>query len=655
MANIAQILAAAFDNHNAGRDAEAERLCRQTLALAPRQPDALHLLGTLAFRTGRHAEAVTLIKKAIAQNGNYAEYHNSLALALDALGKTQQAIESLRRAAALDPGYAGAYYNLGNIFHRRREYARAEGSFRKAIALRPTLGLAHNNLGLVFKDQDDRDAAIACFRAAIAAEPGLAIAHYNLGVMLSAKDRYGEAIACYRRAIELQPAMTEFHNNLGDALMIQGALDEAERSFRRAMALDPKYAIAHSNLLMAMCYRGDAPETLLAEHKAWAAAHGAPREKVEAHFDNAPNPERRLRVGYVSPDFRGHSVSCFFEPLLASHDRAQVEVFCYSNVQRPDNVSARLEAMADRWRVIKDVDDATAAARIRDEQIDILVDLAGHTAHNRLKLFALKPAPVQLTWLGYPATTGLETMDYRITDAIADPPGATERFHTETLLRLQRCFLCYKAPQDAPPSGPPRSRANGNITFGSFNNLTKVSPEAVAVWSRILGALHGSRLLLKSKQAGDPATAARYRALFAAHGIGAERIELAAWTPSTHGHLSLYHGVDAALDPFPYNGTTTTCEALWMGVPTVVLRGSLHAGRVGASLLTAVGLDDLIADTPERYATCAIELASNPARIAALRVGLRDRMAASPLCDAAAFARAIENAYRAAWRRWCAA
>ncbi|HEY6336808.1 MAG TPA: tetratricopeptide repeat protein, partial [Alphaproteobacteria bacterium] len=562
MANIAQTLVAAFDNHRAGRLAEAERLCRQTLALDPHQPDALHLLGTLAYKAGRYADAVELAKKAIKRDGRKAEYHNTLGEALHALGRTPRAIESLRRATTLDPGYAAAHYNLGNVFLARREYANAEASLRQSIAMEPALGLAHNNLGLVFKVLGEWEKALECFRAAIAAEPELAIAHYNMGVMLDARDRYGEAIACYRRAIALQPAIADFHNNLGNDLMIQGALEEAAACFRTALAVDPKDAAAHSNLLMAYCYRGVDPDKLIAEHKAWAAAHGADRARSKRDFARAVEPDRRLRIGYVSPDFRGHSVYFFFEPLLAAHDRDKVEVFCYSNVQRPDRFTARLEAMADHWRAIDNMDDAAAAERIEGDRIDILVDLAGHTARNRLKLMALKAAPVEMSWLGYPATTGLETVDYRLTDALADPPGETERFHTETVLRLPRCFLCYRPPSDAPRVTPPPSSHAGRITFGSFNNLTKVTPDVVACWSAILAEVPGSRLLLKSKQAGDSATATRYLALIAAYGIDADRIELAAWTPSTEDHLSLYRRVDIALDPFPYNGTTTTCEAL---------------------------------------------------------------------------------------------
>ncbi|HYB08545.1 MAG TPA: tetratricopeptide repeat protein [Alphaproteobacteria bacterium] len=653
MTNYAQTLVAAFDNHRAGRFAEAERLCRQTLALDPHQPDALHLLAILAYKAGRPADAVELARKAIARDGRRAEYHNTLGEALHTLGKNERAIESLRRAIMLDPTYAPAHYNFGNILLARRQYANAEASFRRAIALQPSFGLAHNNLGLVFKAQGEWGKAIECFRAAIEAEAGLAIAHYNVGVMLDAKDRFGEAILCYRKAIALQPAVADFHNNLGNDLMIQGALDDAVASLRTALTIDPKDAAVHSNLLMASCYREVDPETLIAEHKAWTAAHGSVRGRIERRFARAREPDRRLRIGYLSPDFRGHSVYFFLEPLLAAHDREKVEVFCYSNVKWPDRFTARLESIVDHWRAIDRMDDAAAAEKIESDRIDILVDLAGHTARNRLPLMAHKPAPVQMSWLGYPATTGLEAIDYRITDAVADPPGETERFHSETLLRLPRCFLCYSPSPDSPAVTSPPSFQARHITFGSFNNLTKVTKEVTELWSAILANVPGSRLLLKAKQTGDPATAARYLALFAANGIDAGRIEMASWSPSSEDHLSHYRRVDIALDPFPYNGTTTTCEALWMGVPTVVLEGRLHAGRVGVSLLSALGLDELIADARERYAAIAIGLAEDSQRLRDLRESLRARMAASPLCDAADFARAMENAYRDAWQRWC--
>jgi len=320
-------------------------------------------------------------------------------------------------------------------------------------------------------------------------------------------------------------------------------------------------------------------------------------------------------------------------------------------VARPDATTERLRGLSDGWVDVRGLDDTALAARIRDDGIDILVDLGGHTGGNRLLVFAREPAPVQVSYLGYPATTGLEAIGYRLTDARADPPGVADDFHGEALIRLNRCFLCYGTPDDAPEVAP--RPADGPITFGSFNHLPKVTPEVVATWCRILDRVAGARLILKAKGLASAVTRDRVRALFADHGIAPERVETIAWLPAPGDHLALYGRVDIALDSFPYNGTTTTCEALWMGVPVVTLAGDRHAGRVGASLLATVGRDDLITATRDDYVARAVALAADADGRAAARRDLRERVRRSPLGDAAGLATEIEAAYRAMWRRWC--
>jgi predicted O-linked N-acetylglucosamine transferase (SPINDLY family) len=332
-----------------------------------------------------------------------------------------------------------------------------------------------------------------------------------------------------------------------------------------------------------------------------------------------------------------------------------VEVFCYAGVIRPDAVTAHLRSLADHWLSTLGMADDALAERIRADGIDILVDLAGHTAHNRLRVFAHKPAPVQVTWLGYSNTTGLRAIDYRIVDDMTDPPGAADGFASETLLRLPGGFLCFGAPKDAPePAAPPCLRT-GAVTFGSFNNPAKVSAAAFDVWAQLLIRSPGARLLLKGKPFADEATCAWFLARFRERGIAAERVQLVAWLPSSTAHLGLYEKIDIALDPFPYNGTTTTCEALWMGVPVVTLRGDRHSARVGASLLNQVGFADWIADSVDGYVEIALALAANPAKLQTVRRSLRRRMNESSLCDGSGFARRMENAYRTIWRRWCEA
>jgi predicted O-linked N-acetylglucosamine transferase (SPINDLY family) len=394
------------------------------------------------------------------------------------------------------------------------------------------------------------------------------------------------------------------------------------------------------------------PAVLYEAHRAWGEVHGRPLPQADS-YANERNGERRLRVGYVSPDFRQHSVAYFLEPLLRSHDRNAIEVFCYAEVNWPDATTKRFQGLADHWVTTVGMSDEALVERIRRDRIDILVDLAGHTAKNRLPVFANKPAPVQVTWLGYPSTTGLAAIDYRLVDTVTDPEAEGGAFSCETLVRLPAGFLCYGPPQDAPAPAARPHLSIDTLTFGSFNNASKLSASTIEAWARLLVRLPAARLLLKGKPFACAVTRASFLERLLRSGVAKDRVELLGWLPD-ESHLALYDRIDIALDPFPYNGTTTTCEALWMGVPVVTLRGDRHAGRVGASLLTQIGLTDLIADSVEAYVETAAALADDPARLAELGQSLRPRMAASPLCDATAFARKIEAAYRTMWQRWCA-
>jgi protein O-GlcNAc transferase len=341
------------------------------------------------------------------------------------------------------------------------------------------------------------------------------------------------------------------------------------------------------------------------------------------------------------------------EPLLRGHDRQKVEVFCYAETTRPDSVTARLQELADHWLVTVGTSHQALAERIRTDRIDILVDVAGHSAGNRLLVFARKPAPVQVTWLGYPNTTGLKAIDYRLVDAVSDPAGEADAWASETLVRLEDGFLCYRGLRDGPEPTPPPCLKTGTVTFGSFNNPAKVSTATFDAWAKVLSRLPQARLVLKGMSFADAATRALFFARLGDRGVSAERVEIMAWLHGSAEHLALYHRVDIALDPFPYNGTTTTCEALWMGVPVVTLRGDRHAGRVGASLLTQIGLTDLIASSIDEYVEIAAALVDNPGRLDELRRALRPLMAASPLCDEGAFARKMEAAFRTMWQQWC--
>lgn len=670
--------------HQLGNTELALRLIRRAISIAPGYAETAANLGAILNGAGKTNEAITALLHALALSPGHVEAHANLAAALNGAGRHDDAYRAAKRALALDrtnvearinrgnaamrsgrfdialadcrnvadrrPSSAVAHFNLGNVYQALGQLDDAIGCYRRALDAQPDFLPALNNLGTALQAADRAEAALACFERLTAATPEDGEAHGNHAIALKDVGRLGDAIARFARTLALKPDHADTHNNLGLALMAQGRLDQANVCYRHALAIKPGHAGAHSNLLLCMQY--DAASTgriILAESRAWAERHG--RFVPGMPFANARDPARCLRVGYVSADFRTHSVSYFFEALLAAHDPARVEATCYADVTQPDRVTRRLELAARHWRPIFGRSDDDVAAQIRADGIDILIDLAGHLGNRRLALFARRAAPVQATWLGYPGTTGLAAIDWRITDEIADPPGPADDEHAERLMRLPTPFLCYRPPDDAPAVDA--RNADLPITFGSFNNLPKVTAATVALWAPVLGALPDARLLLKSASLADPETRARYADLFADCGIAADRIEMVPWVMDSAGHLGLYRRVDIALDTFPYHGTTTTCEALWMGVPVVTLAGARHAARVGASLLGTVGLDELVATTPADFQRVAIALAVDRPRLAALRSELRARAAASPLCDARGFAGRFEIALRAMWRQWC--
>jgi len=643
MADLRTLLEQAVARHRAGQLGEAAAGYREVLQLHPDQPDALHLLGLLCHQQGQPAEAAELLGRAIAARPQVPAYHLARAVALRAAGNPNAAIAEFRETIRLDPGVAEAHHQLGNALKAAGRFPEATASLREAARRAPENPIIWLNLGVARLEVDDFEEAIEAFRRAVALQPAHAEAQNVLGHALLTHGRTTDALAHFAEALRLRPDYAAAHNNLARALKAQGRLSEAVAHYREALRLAPD-AEVHSNLLYALNYLDDlAPETVAAEHRAWAARY-APPAATDATPRAAPAPGRRLRVGYVSPDFVNHAVAFFFEPVLHADVRTRFEIFCYSNAAVPDRVTERLRATAEHWRDIARQPDDAVARQIREDGIDVLVDLAGHTAHHRLLVFARRPAPLQLTWLGYPNTTGMDAIDYRITDAVSDPPGQTDAWHAEKLLRLPRNFSCYLPPPASPPVAPPPVLAAGTATFGCFNNFAKVTPAAIRLWARVLQAVPGSRLLLKSRGLADAGTIARIQGEFGLHGIAPDRIELNGSMLSVADHLQCYAGVDVALDTFPYNGATTTCEALWMGVPVVTLAGRTHVARVGASLLTHLGSPDWIAASPDDYLRIAAALAGDPNRLASLRAGLRERLRASPLCDAQRFTRDLEAA-----------
>jgi predicted O-linked N-acetylglucosamine transferase (SPINDLY family) len=652
---LEQALQQALGHHQVGRLAEAEALYRQVLAACPDHADVLHLLGVLAGQTGRTAESIELIGRATAANPGVADYHANLAESYQRSGQWGPAAASLRLALALRPDWAEAHNHLGIALVAGHRPEEALAAFGRAIALRPDFAEAHNNLGGALRGLGRLEEAIAAYRRATALRPDFAEAHDNLGHALRDACRLEEAIAAYARALPPRPdpAWAESSIEQGHFLANRGRVLDAIACFCRAVAAQPDLARGWSNLVYALQFHPayGAP-ALLAEHRRWEAHLVAPLGLVVAPHANEPSPGRRLRIGYVSPDFRDHVVGHNLRPLFRRHDHRQFEVIVYADVPHPDGFTRDFQADADRWRNIAGWTDDAVARRIRDDGIDILVDLTLHMERNRLLVFARKPAPVQITFAGYPGTTGLSAIDYRLTDPYLDPTGTGTGTgcYAEESVRLPASFWCYEAKPDDPPVNPLPSRTAGFVTFGCLNHPAKVNPPVLALWARVLRGTGDSRLLLMSPAGPHRDEVLR---LLEAEGVAPGRVGFA--TRQRHRrYLELYHGIDLALDTLPYNGHTTSLDALWMGVPVVTLVGGTVVGRAGLSQLTNLGSTELVAATPDEFVRIAVALAGDRRRLESLRAGLRERMRGSPLMDAARFTRGIEAAYRTLWRRWCA-
>lgn len=531
---------------------------------------------------------------------------------------------------------------------RRGDTEAAEPKLRAYCAQAPSDPAGLYNLAKLIRGKVDE--ATALLERAVSLEPRFYEAWLNLGTLLSDRVRFGEAERALRTAVRLHAGSAYAVFNLAILLHKMGRIDEALAEIDRCLALAPDMIEAQRERLNILLYAESAtPQSIFDAHRAM----GRRVEKGVAPIHPAPSARQeneKLRIGYISPDLRSHAVSHFFAPIIAAHDRDAVEVFCYAEVAVEDEVSRFIRGHARGWFTTCGLSDDDVARRIAADRIDVLIDLAGHSNGNRLGVLARRPAAARGTWIGYPATTGMDCVDFRITDAVADPPGLSDALHSERLLRLDPVFLCFAGPPDAPEPDPSPCLSTGRITFGSFNNIMKLSPSVVATWSRILASVPGSRLMLKSSSPIDQTATDGLLARFAAQGVAPDRVHCMPKSRMLADHYRLYGQVDIALDPFPYNGTTTTCEAMWMGVPVVALMGvaGRHAARVSASLLRAVGLGDLVAASLDDYVEIAARLAANHDALARLRSGMRARLLGSPLMDARATAIALENAYREA-------
>lgn len=630
---------------------EAIACYRKLLELRPDHADGWNNLANALRLCGRVDESIEACRHAIALNPNLSDAHNNLGIALAERGRLDEAAESYRRALHVRAAFPEALNNLSSVLKQQGKLAEAESACRQAVALRPGYAEAHNALGAVLRLRGQTGEALACLQKAVELKPDLADAWCNLANAFRDLGRQSAAVDLYRQAIELEPGHFEATNNMANALKDQGRLDEAIGAYEGAVKLRPDSAAAHSNLLMCMTYSGrHTPEQVHAAHVEWARRHAEPLSKQITPHANDRDPDRRLKIGYVSPDFRANATAFFIEPVLAHHDRERFEITCYVDVAQPDAVTERLRTLCDRWCDVAGWSDQRLAEQIRGDGVDVLLDLSGHSARNRLLAFARKPAPVQATYLGVVGTTGMEAMDYIVTDHLAGPPEA-ERFYIEKLIRLPESFWTYLPPAHSPEVNDLPAQRTGRVMFGSLNNFSKVTPEVIALWARIVAAVPGSRLFMKAAALGEAATQDRVRAQFASLGVEPHRIEMEGWS-GFDDYLRCLHRVDVALDSFPYNGGTTTLHTLWMGVPVVSLVGQTAVQRMGLSILSNIGLAELAASDPEQYVQTAIALANNLPRLAELRREMRQRLRASSLLDARRFTRDLESAYQEMWRRY---
>jgi protein O-GlcNAc transferase len=651
------LLAQAQRCFDAGQFREAEQLCKKCLAANPRDAAALDLLGRLAHRGRRPDIALGLIKQSTEIRPENADAHLDLAEVLLTLNRSEEAARSAETAVKLAPRSARAHFTLGSVRLFRGEIEPAIAALNTALELDPNHADSHGNLANALLAQRREAEAMEHFRIAHVLQPSSPAAARNLGRALASDGQHDQAIDLLRRAVQMDPGDSVSLCHLGSAYKGVGLIQQALECYNRALTARLGHIVDGSGRLLLLNYvLGLTTEAILHEHKQWNLRHATPlRHLIKPHTNNR-DPVRRLRIGYVSGDFHDHPVGRNILPLLSQRNREQFEVFCYFNSPLHDGFTDSLRAHADGWRQINATGDEQCAQVIRDDRIDILVDLSLQSGGNRLLVFAQKPAPVQVTFAGYPGGTGLEAMDWRLTDPYLDPPGQNDADYVERSWRLPNSFWCYDPAamqwdpdgKDPPEVSPLPAIRSGYIRFGCLNTFAKVNDAVLKLWSQVLQRIPSSRLLLLA-----PAGQTRQRVLatFAQHGVDPSRIDFVARQPR-RAYLAEFAQFDIGLDTVPYNGHTTSLDSLWMGVPVITRLGSTIVGRAGWSQLSNLQLTELAAEDDEQFVNIAVEMAADTNQLAELRRSLRDRMLASPLTDARRFAQNVESAYRQMWRQW---
>lgn len=624
---------------------------REAIRLKSDSFEAICNLGN-AFKSVGELEAATVFyRQALDIRPENADIHYNLGNLLQQQGKISDAITAFEQALQFRPDFPAAQHNLGNAYKNEGNYAAAEHCYKQLLVKQGADADVYNNLGLTKEAQGLTDEAIYYFKEAVNIQPNFADAHNNLGIAHSLVLNYEAAEACFLKAIAIDPSSAKTYTNLGKVLMDQGKSNEAINAFRQALAIKRDCMEAYSNLLFALSLD---PNCDVAAHqrerKQWADIHEAPIIKPDVVHANLADPKRRLRIGYVSADFRQHATAYTFAPMLLNYNAAEFDVFCYSNVVRPDNITERFKQSVTEWRSILGLSDIGLSEKIKEDKIDILVDLSGHTAGSRLMAFARKPAPVQVTAWGDSTGTGLRSMDYLFSDNLSIPEEEHELYSEE--ITYLPCRLCYEPLMAMPDVSDLPAKQNSYVTFGYFNDVRKLSQQTLVLWSEILTELKDSRLLLKARGCDTDDTKQRVLNVMSHAGIASERIKFLGNT-SHETHLQKFNQADIALDPFPFGGGVTTLETLWMGVPVVTLYGKASASRVAAGILNAVGLNDFIANDTEMYKAIAIKTAKDINKLAALRTTMRETLRTTPVFNSAQYVGLVEAAYRSMWRTWC--
>jgi len=665
---------------------EAEECFLKAIEIQPNYPMAYRNLGLLYQQQERLEEAENAFLKALELKPDFLNVVSSLADIMMAAGRYDDAKKQLFYAHKLQPENPSSYANLGKFYYSTNNYEEAKAQYSMALVKQSDFLPALMGLGASMQKTGEFVSAKECYRKVLALQSENYQALNNLGVVLTELAEYQDAKDCLEKALKINSTRADIFINFSNALSKLGELDSAIKVLKNALELEPENVDAHIKLASMMLSQGKAKEadqcyrnalgikSELAEsmnahllpmnycdlytrqeiyeaHVKWGAKQeSANSEKI--NFENLLNTDRKLRIGYVSPDFRNHSVAFFLEPIITNHNKEKFEIYCYSDVPKQDAVTERIKNKVDYWRQCYAVSNEKVEAMVRNDKIDILVDLAGHTQGNRLVVFAKRVAPVQVSYLGYPNTTGLKSMDYLITDEHCDPIGIADPFYTESLVRISQAFYCYKPPTDAPDILSLPATDNGYITFASYNNLVKISEDVIELWSKVLMSMPGSKMLIQNHSFNDSSSKERIEKLFMSHGVVAERLVLQT-SSDFSSYLVGHNQVDIILDTFPWAGHTITCHALMMGVPVITLVGEEHASRMGYSTMQNLGLCECIAFTKEEYLEKAIALANNLPWLDEMRKQLRPALLGSHLCDGIQFTQKLEDQYQVMWRTCC--